>query len=365
MSQEDEPNLKDDIVTSEVPSVGNKELTTSDLENRLKDLEILNAKYQSDLLTERVYRQEQENKMIDLVNTTEIKLKEAQSGHSKLLESMNNVERNYTYNLGKLRDELSVSTSNSNRLESDFMDVSNRYKNLLLINKQTAMEMQQQEINIPDTMEELQFYALTLREELIQAKSVKEHESNESKNEIALLSDHCKQLQEANASLEYLKNIHHQYKACQHELNKLTKSVDKYRAALEESGKTIERLSESNDEMRQKAINLQTELDTSETVQKDFVRLSQSLQIQLEKIRQSSQEVRWQFEDDVGSCNGCNSVFSKAKPKVHCLHCGKIFCPPCLPLSVPSGPKRRPARVCNVCHTLLNPDSAPFFSNQK
>lgn len=35
--------------------------------------------------------------------------------------------------------------------------------------------------------------------------------------------------------------------------------------------------------------SLQSELDTSEAVQKDFVQLSQSLQIQLEKIRQSEQ----------------------------------------------------------------------------
>ena len=34
---------------------------------------------------------------------------------------------------------------------------------------------------------------------------------------------------------------------------------------------------------------LQSELDTSEAVQRDFVKLSQSLQIQLEKIRQSEQ----------------------------------------------------------------------------
>lgn len=38
-----------------------------------------------------------------------------------------------------------------------------------------------------------------------------------------------------------------------------------------------------------RCFSLQSELDTSEAVQKDFVQLSQSLQIQLEKIRQSEQ----------------------------------------------------------------------------
>lgn len=36
---------------------------------------------------------------------------------------------------------------------------------------------------------------------------------------------------------------------------------------------------------------LQQELDTSEAVQKDFVKLSQNLQIELEKIRQAEQVV--------------------------------------------------------------------------
>lgn len=44
-------------------------------------------------------------------------------------------------------------------------------------------------------------------------------------------------------------------------------------------------------ELRGKVSTLQHDLDTSETVQRDFVRLSQSLQVQLEKIRQSEKEV--------------------------------------------------------------------------
>lgn len=115
-------------------------------------------------------------------------------------------------------------------------------------------------------------------------------------------------------------------------------------------------------ECRQKCQTLQAELDTSETVQKDFVRLSQNLQIQLEKIRQAEQEVRWQFDEDVFNCNSCDIEFNGKTSKFHCRHCGKIFCKNCLSQSIPSGPQRRPANVCEVCHTLLNRDSAPFFS---
>lgn len=62
--------------------------------------------------------------------------------------------------------------------------------------------------------------------------------------------------------------------------------------------------------------SLQQQLDTSEVVQKDFVRLSQSLQIELEKIRGADTEVRWQHEDDVDDCPGCKTSFSTGKKKV-------------------------------------------------
>ena len=116
-------------------------------------------------------------------------------------------------------------------------------------------------------------------------------------------------------------------------------------------------------EFKARITNLQQELDNSVAVQNDFVRLSQSLQMELEKIRSQSTEVRWQHEDDVDECNSCKHGLPQ-KRKIHCRHCGKIFCPDCLTKTVPSGPHRRPARVCEVCHTLLVQHSAPYFSTE-
>lgn len=48
----------------------------------------------------------------------------------------------------------------------------------------------------------------------------------------------------------------------------------------------------------------------------------------------------------------------------HCSHCGKIFCIECLGKAVRSGPKMRSFPVCNVCHTLLDHDTAPYFSSE-
>jgi hypothetical protein len=48
----------------------------------------------------------------------------------------------------------------------------------------------------------------------------------------------------------------------------------------------------------------------------------------------------------------------------NCKHCGRIFCPACLPHQVASGPRNRMHKVCAVCHTLLVRDSAPYFSKR-
>ncbi|UYV68250.1 RABEP1 [Cordylochernes scorpioides] len=91
------------------------------------------------------------------------------------------------------------------------------------------------------------------------------------------------------------------------------------------------RLEEDLAEQRSKVQGLQNDLDNSESVQRDFVKLSQSLQhieregsliermcgqMQLETLRQSDTEVRWQHEDDIPNCQKCNKLFSFKKEKV-------------------------------------------------
>ena len=73
-------------------------------------------------------------------------------------------------------------------------------------------------------------------------------------------------------------------------------------------------------------------------------------------------QVRWQHEDDSEDCSSCRQQFNMAKRKHHCRHCGRIFCADCLTKTVTSGPQNRPSKVCEVCHTLLVQNSAPYFS---
>jgi len=78
-------------------------------------------------------------------------------------------------------------------------------------------------------------------------------------------------------------------------------------------------LEEQVAELKSRVGSLQQELDNSEAVQKDFVRLSQSLQVQLERIREADTQVRWQHEEDVEECQGCRSGFSFTRGKVGTL----------------------------------------------
>ena len=81
----------------------------------------------------------------------------------------------------------------------------------------------------------------------------------------------------------------------------------------------------------------------------------------LEGLRDQS-EVRWEFDDEVDQCRSCKKTLSVSERKLHCRHCGKIFCKECLAQTVPSGASRRPAPVCSQCHFLLVQESKPYFT---
>uniref|UniRef100_A0A915HUQ9 FYVE-type domain-containing protein n=1 Tax=Romanomermis culicivorax TaxID=13658 RepID=A0A915HUQ9_ROMCU len=166
-------------------------------------------------------------------------------------------------------------------------------------------------------------------------------------------------------------------KSCLEETERLRKlcderdrQVDEYRFTINDLESALSQIKTERNkteklyhDCKQRSSILQQELDNSEQVQRDFVRLSQSLQIELESIRQADHQVRWQHEDDVFMCSGCKVPFSKHRRKVHCNHCGKIFCETCLTKSAPQGPMKRPAIVCDVCHTLLVHDTSPYFAH--
>jgi Rab GTPase-binding effector protein 1 len=202
--------------------------------------------------------------------------------------------------------------------------------------------MREEQITLPESQSELQFECLRLRESLIEARAAKEHCEEENASEIEVLKTELSQSRMM---------VQHERRSPDND--ELRQTINDLEKRLGESQITCTSLSRSLDEYRNKCSQLQIELDNSETVQKDFVKLSQQLQVQLEKIRQGEQELRWQFPEDTNRCNKCEGALKKDQAKSNCMHCGKIFCTSCI-TNMAAGSSNRQTKVCSVCHTLLN-----------
>jgi Rab GTPase-binding effector protein 1 len=355
-----------------------------ELREKLTAAKQLADRYENELSGERVYRKELEDNFRTLGTDVEKRVTRFQTEHQTLIDKLVAMENKHKLCYDKMVREYTTAAQTCTSLEKDIAYLKDKYLHLLGLKKEKAAELRDQPIDLPQTVEQLQFLCLQLREDLIEDRAAKEHIITDMQNQITVTKEQLREEHMDKRRIEaemtaQLNAISHELGVARSKLNTVfaenkemferQKMSPAYQQRIEELESQVEKLQHERQtvdrqyaESRQRCSTLQMELDTCETVQKDFVRLSQSLQIQLEKIRQAEQEVRWQFDDDIFNCNNCEAEFSTKLPKMHCCHCGKIFCPNCLSHTIPSGPHRRPAKVCNVCHTLLNRDSAPFFS---
>uniref|UniRef100_A0A673VHG9 Rab GTPase-binding effector protein 1 n=1 Tax=Suricata suricatta TaxID=37032 RepID=A0A673VHG9_SURSU len=169
---------------------------------------------------------------------------------------------------------------------------------------------------LPDTVEALRELALGYRENIVHVRTAAEHMEEKLKAEILFLKEqiqaeqclkenleetlqleieNCKEelasISSLKAELERIKVEKGQVESSLREKAQQLESVQDTKGALEEQLRretaakvTVEQLLF---EEKNKAQRLQTELDVSEQVQRDFVKLSQTLQVQLERIRQA------------------------------------------------------------------------------
>ncbi|CAJ0580025.1 unnamed protein product, partial [Mesorhabditis spiculigera] len=355
------------------------------LREELKAVKELSDRYEKELSNERDYRREMEKRFAESTEKAEEKIKLALTNHSKMASAYDSLKDRYNETVKKVQDKATRNREKYEQLTAKHVATIDKYKALLGVNRMTARAMQEEVISIPEGAD-LQIHCLGLREQLIEARAALEHLRVEKTDVEATLRAQLQEEAAVRDSIE--KALGSQITELQTEVaigkSDLTSAATTLAAAEEQKRQIVElqaTITELEGQVQQvqdqrKAVeqtaqnykarcsSLQQELDTCEMVQKDFVKLSQSLQIQLEKIRASEQEVRWQFDDDVDNCQECSAALNRTKPKPHCRHCGRIFCTKCLSNSVSAGPARRPASVCQVCHTLLNPDSAPFFSKE-
>ncbi|XP_044077351.1 rab GTPase-binding effector protein 1 isoform X1 [Siniperca chuatsi] len=183
------------------------------------------------------------------------------------------------------------------------------------------VELQQQEdFQMPNTFQELHGLVLRLREDLVTLRTSADHMEEKLKAEILFLKEQiqaeqclkenledtlqleiegCKEeidILEASFSslkteLERIKAEKEQLKSSLAEKTETLESIQGLRISLEQQLKELTTAKSALESQvfdeKDKAQRLQTELDVSEQVQKDFVKLSQTLQVQLERIRQA------------------------------------------------------------------------------
>ncbi|XP_033189778.1 rab GTPase-binding effector protein rabaptin-5 isoform X1 [Bombus vancouverensis nearcticus] len=346
-----------------------------ELEKQQLDSERMLQVQKEDLAKEVEFRKEMEEKWNEKKEEHKIKVAELTVTSQMLQQTLTEAKKTFEQVQRSVNDELVKLTRGREEVQRHLIALQKENENLVGKHSKHSQQLQSESINMPNNVEELHVSLLKMREDLITAKVAQEvaQEKEETlRYEVTLLHEQMEQESRVKEQeILVLKN----------EISGLRTQLDKYvrdHRSLAEREEKLERLEKQLDavlkenkqaelkvaELRQRVTSLQQELDTSEAVQKDFVRLSQSLQVQLERIRQAGSEVRWQHEEDIEECPSCHTTFTVTKKKVHCRHCGHIFCQSCLSHIVKSGPKQRPSRVCDVCHTLLVQDTAPYFSQE-
>ncbi|XP_048582683.1 rab GTPase-binding effector protein 1 isoform X2 [Nematostella vectensis] len=128
------------------------------------------------------------------------------------------------------------------------------------------------------------------------------------------------------------------------------------RGQLDEASEEKVKLEEEVNRLKNQVQSLNSQLNESETVQRDFVKLSQTLQMQLAEMQESENEVRWEHKDDARECRNCQKPLNTNKDKYHCHHCGKIFCEGCRSKTFSNSSTRRPHQVCDACYATLTND---------
>ncbi|XP_053376011.1 rab GTPase-binding effector protein 1-like isoform X2 [Mercenaria mercenaria] len=348
------------------------------------------------------------NSQKNYITELEEKLKDAASSTDEEIGSLVNKVKEcekYITELGQqhnaaqveLQDSLKHLSSERTEVQKELVRLQEENDSLQGKHSKHAEQLQNEDINLPNNLDDMQLLLLKYREEIIQAKVAKEHTEESLKSQIMFLKDQVVSEQQEKSTMEEtltqeinslqerlaiqdsiksefdreaavraeaeskLREIEQALKGQQAKSKQLIGGLKKQ---LEEESNARTRLENEVHSLKVKTQSLQGDLDNSEAVQRDFVKLSQSLQIQLEQIRQSETEVRWQNEEDIDDCHACKQQFSVTKRKHHCRHCGKVFCSDCITKTVNSGPKMRPAKVCDVCHTILVADATPYFSTE-
>ncbi|XP_030858984.3 rab GTPase-binding effector protein 2 isoform X1 [Gorilla gorilla gorilla] len=148
---------------------------------------------------------------------------------------------------------------------------------------QGPQQEQGEEESLPSSVPELQQLLCRTQQEARARLQAQEHGAERLRIEIVTLREALEEETAARASLEG------QLRVQREETEVLEASLCSLRTEMErvQQEQSKAQIPDLLSEQRAKVLRLQAELETSEQVQRDFVRLSQALQVRLERIRQA------------------------------------------------------------------------------
>ncbi|KAM9440324.1 rab GTPase-binding effector protein 1 [Clarias gariepinus] len=237
------------------------------------------------------------------------KVQETESTLSTLQQAFSQAKRNTQEQMAVLLKSREQVAEELSRLQRDNESLQGKHRFHLSLQQEENFQM-------PATTQELQSLVQQYREDIVSVRTASEHLEEKLKAEILFLKEQiqaeqclkenledtlqleiegCKEeiasFSSLKTELERVKTEKEQLESSLEEKSRTLESVQGLRSRLEEqlkdalSSKTA--LESQVFEEKDKAQRLQTELDVSEQVQRDFVKLSQTLQVQLERIRQA------------------------------------------------------------------------------
>lgn len=230
-------------------------------------------------------------KLCDEVNKSERSMMELQSDFGRFKEELEKELQRLTEEREEVNEQLDTLQRDNEYLSCKYLEHSN--------------ELKAQDIDLPQNIEELHEMCIRLNENLIVAKVSQEFSESKTisfRDEASLLRDQLSRKEKEREFLEQklshrihtledkLKQQHHIHLNMlndKEEMQKVEgenkKEISDLRMQNIELSENVERMEKKNYELRGKVQMMQQELSTSETVQKDFVKLSQSLQVKFKE----------------------------------------------------------------------------------
>uniref|UniRef100_A0A667YHS4 Rab GTPase-binding effector protein 1 n=1 Tax=Myripristis murdjan TaxID=586833 RepID=A0A667YHS4_9TELE len=226
------------------------------------------------------------------------RVQESETLLSTLQQGFSQAKRNTQEQMAVLMQSREQVADELSRLQRDNESLQGKHR--------LHLELQQQEdFQMPNTVQELQGLVLQLREDMVAVRTAADHLEEKLKAEILFLKEQIQAEQCLKENLEDTLQL--EIEGCKEEIvfsgfflqlqNSLSEKSETLETIqglktnleqqLKELSSTKSALESQVLDERDKAQRLQTELDVSEQVQKDFVKLSQTLQVQLERIRQA------------------------------------------------------------------------------